>query len=508
MPFIDTHTSLEEVSLSALQEQMVAGQLTALNISEYFLRRIQAIDQSGPTLRSVIEVNPEARAIAENLDQERRAGKVRGPLHGIAILLKDNIDTADSMLTTAGSLALIESRPEQDAFIVNRIRHAGAVIIGKTNLSEWANSRGSGSSSGWSARGGQTKNPYVLDRSPSGSSSGSAVAVAAGLVSVAVGTETNGSIVSPASSNGIVGLKPTLGLISRSGIVPLAMSMDTAGPMARTVADAAALLNVLAGYDPKDVATEVSKTRATVDYTRALSPESLNGARIGVLRKAAGFHEGVDQVFEGALKAMRKLGAIILDPVEIAPQGNFGYVSLLMRYEFKDGINRYLASREGGGPKSLSELIAFNEVEREREMRYFGQSHFYESQAKGPLTEIAYLDARQRARELAGTEGIDKTLLHNQLDALIAPTLGPAGLTDSVLGDRSIGGGVTFAPAVAGYPHLTVPMGQVHGLPIGLSFVGTQWSESKLIGYAFAFEQATHARFSPSFLNSIQSKNY
>jgi amidase len=495
--------SIDESSIAALQEKMQSGELTALSVIEHFLKRIDTLDHSGPTLRSVVEVNPEARLIAADLDRERRSGKVLSPLHGIPILLKDNIDTTDSMLTTAGSLALVDSRPEEDAFIVSRIRDAGAVILGKGNLSEWANSRGRGAISGWSARGGQTKNPYVLDRSPSGSSSGSAVAVAAGLVTVAVGTETNGSIICPASVNGIVGIKPTVGLVSRSGIIPLAISLDTPGPMARTVADAAALLNILAAFDPKDPATEYSQHRAPVDYTQALTTNSLDGVRVGVLRKVASFHDGVDEIFERALQGLRSLGAVIVDPVEIAPHGNYGFVSLLMRYEFKDGINRYLAARKGTGPKSLAELIAFNESKRELEMPFFGQHYFHEAQAQGPLTDEPYLEARLKARELAGPLGIDATLQTHQLDVLIAPTLGPAGLRDCLIGDYSVGGGVIFTPAVAGYPHITVPMGQVCGLPVGLSFVGTQWSEAKLIGYAYAFEQATKARFAPSFLESI-----
>jgi amidase len=494
---------IDELSISPLQEKMQSGALTSQDITEHFLNRIQSLDHSGPNLRSVIEVNPEARLIAEALDCERAAGKVRSPLHGIPILLKDNIDTADSMLTTAGSLALIDSRPENDAFLVSSLRAAGAVIFGKGNLSEWANSRGRGAISGWSARGGQTKNPYVLDRTPSGSSSGSAVAVAAGLVTVAVGTETNGSIICPASVNGIVGIKPTVGLISRSGVIPLAMSLDTPGPMARTVADAAALLNILAAFDPKDPATEHSRDRSPVDYTQALNANSLAGVRVGVLRKVASFHDRVDDIFEQALHAMRSLGAVIVDPVEIAPHGNYGYVSLLMRYEFKDGINRYLSARKGLGPKSLAELIAFNDSKRDVEMPFFGQHHFHEAQAQGPLTDDAYLEARLKAQELAGPLGIDATLKAHQLDVLIAPTLGPAGLRDCLIGDYSVGGGVIFTPAVAGYPHITVPMGQVCGLPVGLSFVGTQWSESKLIGFAYAFEQATQARFAPSFLKSI-----
>ncbi len=503
----DTHASLSlaELPVAVQQRQMAVGAQSARDFVANYLARIERLDRKGPALNSVIELNPQAMVIAAQLDQQQHEHRQRGPLHGISVLLKDNIDTADDLLTTAGSLALADSRPEQDAFIVSRLRSAGAIILGKTNPSEWANFRGRGSTSGWSTRGGQTRNPYVLDRSPSGSSSGSAVAVAAGLTALAVGTETSGSIVSPASVNGIVGIKPTLGLVSRSGIVPLAASLDTAGPMARTVADAAALLSVLAGYDANDPATAATKDQAAPDYTRFLNENGLQGARIGVLRKAAGFHSAVDAVFEAALNTLRAQGAVLVDGVEIATQGRFGQdVSLLMRYEFKDGINRYLALRKGTGPKSLEELIAFNELHSARTMPYFGQSYFYEAQTKGPLSDTAYVEAQQRARELAGPQGIDATLRKDQLDALVAPTRGPAGMIDWVLGDHSVGGIVGFAPAVAGYPHITVPMGQVHGLPVGLSFVAGPWSESKLIAYAYAFEQASHARIAPRFRRTIE----
>jgi amidase len=420
------------------------------------------------------------------------------------VLLKDNIDTID-MHTTAGSLALLDSTPPRDAFIVRRLRAAGALILGKSNLSEWANFRSSRASSGWSARGGQTRNPYALDRSPCGSSSGSAVAVAADLTLVAVGTETDGSITCPAAVNGIVGIKPTVGLVSRSGVIPISSSQDTPGPMARTVADAAALLNVLAGYDPDDPATAPLRDRPPPDYTRALNRAALKGARIGVLRSYAGFHEGVDAVFEAALQTLRAQGAIVVDPVSIPSDGQYpGDETLILQTEFRTGIARYLAQRGGAGPRDLSELIAFNSREAAREMPWFRQERFEQSLARGSLEDPAYLRARERAQRLAGRAGIDAALAsHGGLDALVAPTMSVAWPIDLLNGDHVLGGAVSSAPAVAGYPHLTVPMGQVHGLPVGLSFVGTAWDEARLIGYAYAFEQAAAARRAPTYAPSI-----
>ena len=488
--------SIEQVRLDLDKHRTTVRQLES-----HYAARIAALDARGPTLRSVLEVNPDAAAIAAQLDS---AGGPRGPLHGIPVLLKDNIDTADRMLTTAGSLALVGSAPVRDAFIVRRLRAAGALILGKANLSEWANYRSKRSSSGWSGRGGQTKNPYALDRNPCGSSSGSGAAIAADLAVVAVGTETDGSVTCPASVNGLVGIKPTVGLVSRSGIIPIAASQDTAGPMARTVADAAVLLGVLAGYDPDDPATARLREQPPPDYSRSLDAASLKGARIGVMRHYAGFHEGVDALFERALAVLRERGAVLVDPADIATADKLDAdEQVVLAYEFKDGINRYLATRQGSGPRTLEELIAFNDREAMREMPFFRQELFLDAQATGGLSDPKYLEAHERAQRLAGREGIDAALAKDHLDALIAPTVGPAWTTDLVNGDHFLGGGVTTPAAVAGYPHVTVPMGAVQGLPVGLSFVGAAWSEARLIGYAYAYEQATHARRAPAFAATV-----
>jgi amidase len=488
-------------SIAQLQDDLAKGRITARAVTDHYIARIAAIDSSGPSLHSVLEVNPDAVTIATGLDSTRAE---KGPLFGVPVLLKDNIDTGDRMSTTAGSLALADSKPARDAFIVRRLRASGAVILGKTNLSEWANFRSTRSSSGWSGRGGQTKNPYALDRNPCGSSSGSGAAIAASLALVAVGSETDGSIVCPSSANGLVGIKPTIGLVSRSGIIPISSSQDTAGPMAHTVADAAALLTVLAGYDPDDPATLPLRDRARVDYTRFLDANSLKGVRIGVLRQFAGFHEKVDAAFEQALATLVAHGAVLVDPAEIPTAKKLDAdEQVVLQYEFKDGINRYLATRQGASPRTLTELIAYNTAHASVEMPYFGQETFLLSNARGPLTDAAYLEARDRAKRLAGPEGIDAALAKDHLDVLIAPTLGPAWTTDLVNGDHFLGGDVSTPPAVAGYPHVTVPMGAVNGLPIGLSFVGTAWSEGKLISYAYAFEQATHARRAPEFRPAV-----
>jgi amidase len=502
-----THTALArdpvpaEPSIVEVQQALAAGRFDVRTLERHYETRINTIDRQGPKLNAVIETNPNAATLARELDS---AGSHKRPLFGVPILLKDNIDTADGMQTTAGSLALLGSRPARDAFIVRKLREAGALILGKTNLSEWANFRSTHSSSGWSGRGGQTRNPYALNRNPCGSSSGSGAAIAADLAVVAVGTETDGSIVCPSSVQGLVGIKPTVGLVSRSGIIPISASQDTAGPMARSVADAAALLTVLAGYDPDDPATEPLKSREPLDYTQYLRREGLKGVRIGVMRQQAGFHDEVDALFNRAIDTLRAQGATIVDPADIPTQGKLDNdEQTVLLYEFKDGLNRYLANRGGVTSRSLAQLIAFNNNERAREMPFFGQELFVNAQAKGLLSDKDYVEARERGRRLAGIEGIDAALTKDHLDALIAPTTGAAWTTDWVNGDHFLGGGVSTAPAVAGYPHITVPMGLVRGLPVGLSLVGTAWSEPKLISYAYAFEQASHARTPPHFTASV-----
>jgi amidase len=472
-----------------------------------YLLRIKRWNHEGPALHAVIETNPDAVAIAEALDSERKVKGPRGPLHGIPILLKDNIDTHDRMTTTAGSLALEGSIPLRDAFIVRRLRAAGAVILGKANLSEWANFRSSHASSGWTGRGGQTKNPYVLDRNPSGSSSGSAVAVAANMCAVAVGTETDGSIVSPSSNCGIVGIKPTLGLLSRSGIIPIAHSQDTAGPMARTVTDAAILLGAMAGEDPDDPATIGSSAHAAADYTKFLDPNGLRGARIGVVcAHYMGFNDDVDRLVGDAIEAMKHGGAVIVDPADIPTAGKFDDSEFdVLLYEFKADLNKYLASLGPGAPvRSLAEIIAFNEKHRDREMPWFGQDIMIKAQAKGPLTEKKYLEALAQDLEMSRTKGIDAVMNEHKLDALIAPTGGPAWVTDLLNGDHYTGGYSTPS-AVAGYPNINVPIGFISGLPIGLSIFGRQWSEPTLLKIAYSYEQATKMRRAPKFIPTLSA---
>jgi amidase len=498
---------LDEATIAELQKEMDSGKLTAHSITEKYLARIEAIDRQGPTLRSVIEVNPDALEIAEALDKERKEKGARGPLHGIPVLIKDNIDTSDRMATTAGSLALAETSAPKDAFLVHRLRLAGAVLLGKTNLSEWANIRSSHSISGWSGRGGFTKNPYALDRNPCGSSSGSAVAVAANVCVVAVGTETNGSIVCPSSVNGIVGVKPTVGLVSRTGVIPISHSQDTAGPMARTVSDAAILLGALAGVDLEDRATTVGQRKASADYTQFLDAKGLSGMRIGVVRKLFGFHDVVDELTNDALGTMKTLGATVIDPTDIGPPEHFGESEeTVLLYELKADLNAYLAKRAPTAPvHSLKEIIEFNEHNKKTEMPYFEQDLFVKAEAKGPLTDKRYRDALDRNLRLARAQGIDATMDKFKLDVLVAPTSGPAWLTDLVNGDCSAGGSSTPA-AVAGYPSITVPAGFISGLPVGISFFGRAWSEPLLLKAAYAFEQATNHRKPPRFLATVGSR--
>jgi amidase len=488
-----------EATVAELQEAMGAGRLTARSLTAQYLARIRDMDQGGPALRAVLEVNPEALAIAGALDEERRRKGPRGPLHGIPVLLKDNLETADRMGTTAGSLALAGApAPARDATLVRKLRAAGAVVLGKTNLGEWANFRSTHSTNGWTGRGGQTRNPYVLDRNPSGSSSGSAVAVSANLCALAVGTETDGSVVSPSSLCGIVGLKPTLGLLSRAGIIPLAHSQDTAGPMARTVRDTALLLGILAGPDPRDPATEAG--RGLADYTAGLEAGALRGARLGVARNWTGQNVHTDRVFDRALALLARQGAILVDPAELAPTRAYEEAEQeVLLYEFKADLDAYL--RERGGPGDLAALIAWNEAHRDQEMPFFGQELMIQAQGKGPLTDKAYGEARALCLKGA-REGLDAALAAHRLDALVAPTSGPAWVTDLVNGDPP-GFCCSTPSAVAGYPHLTVPMGEVFGLPVGLSFLGTAWSEATLLRFGYAFEQAAKARKPPTFRTTL-----
>jgi len=495
---------LDEITIIDLQDGMKSGKFTARSLVEKYSARVAEIDKQGPAINSVIELNPDALAIADTLDQERKTKGARGPLHGVPVLIKDNIDTADRMMTTAGSLAMVGSRPPRDSFVAQKLRAAGAVILGKTNLSEWANIRSSHSTSGWSGRGGLTKNPYALDRNPCGSSSGSGAGVSANLCAAAIGTETDGSIVCPASSNGIAGIKPTVGLVSRSGIIPISHSQDGAGPLCRTVRDAAVILGVLTGIDPRDPATAASQGRSLTDYTQFCDPNGLKGARIGVARKYFGFSDTVDALMEQSLDAMKKQGAILIDPADIETLGKFDESELLVfMYELKADLNAYLANLGPNAPvRTLKDIIDFNDRNRQKEMPYFGQDLFLKAEAKGPLTEKAYLDALEKNHQLARTEGIDATMDKYHLDAIFAPTGGPAWITDLVNGDH-VAGGSSNAAAVAGYPNINVTAGFISGLPVGISFFGRAWSEPTLIRLAFAFEQTTKARQTPRFLSTI-----
>jgi len=496
---------LEEATFADLQAGMASGRMTSASITQQYIARIGELDRKGPTLRHVLEINPDALAIAESLDRERKSGRVRGPLHGIPILLKDNIDTADRMTTTAGSMALEGSIPLQDAFIAAKLRAAGAVLLGKTNLSEWANFRSTHSSSGWSGRGGQAKNPYVLDRNPCGSSSGSGGAVSANLCAAAIGTETDGSIVCPSSANGIVGIKPTLGLVSRSGIIPIAHSQDTAGPMARTVRDAAIILSALIGIDPRDPATRGAQARGLIDYTRALDPNGLRGARIGVARtKFFGYSDVTDKIINAAIDTMKAQGAVIVDPANIETAGKFDDSEFdVLLYEFKADLNGYLA---GLGPKApvrtLQDIIDFNDRNKDREMPWFGQEIMVMAQKKGPLSEKKYRDELAKNIRMSRTQGIDATMTKYKLDAIVAPTGGPPWTTDLINGDHFSGASSTPA-AVAGYPNINVPAGFWHNLPVGISFFGRAYSEPTLIKLAYAYEQASKHRRAPQFIPTL-----
>lgn len=489
----------QEATIADMQARMTSGEVDSRRLTQAYLDRIAAIDDRGPMLNAVIELNPHALREAAALDAERSAGKVRGPLHGIPVLLKDNID-AVPMVNSAGSLALAGHRPKTDAPLVTRLRDAGAVILGKTNLSEWANFRSTRSTSGWSGRGGQTRNPYALDRTPCGSSAGTGAAIAANLATVGVGTETDGSILCPSAVSGLVGIKPTVGLVSRTGIIPISSTQDTAGPMARTVTDAAMLLDAIAGIDPVDSATRV-EDRKQPSYAAALRPGALKGARIGVLRDATGYQPDVDATFERALATLKTSGATLVD-VKIPTAGQWGDAEFeVLLYEFKDGLNHYLAA-SGGPMHSLADLIAYNKAHADSEMPWFGQELFEQAQTKGPLSDTAYLQARPKARRLAKDDGLDAVVGTQRLDALVAPTTSPAWLIDPINGDHFTGAGYGVA-AVAGTPSITVPMGDVHGLPVGIAFMGSAWSEAALIGYAYAYEQATHARKPPTFAPTV-----
>ena len=495
---------LDEVSLADLAAGLEKGKWTSARLVDLYRQRIDAIDRNGPQLGAVLALNPDASAVARQLDQERKNGHLRGPLHGIPILLKDNIESSDRTSTTAGSLALADWRAPQDAFVAARLRAAGAIVLGKTNLSEWANYRSTHSTSAWSGVGGQTKNPYALDRNPSGSSSGSGATTASSLCAAAIGSETDGSVTSPSSINGLAGIKPTVGLVSRSGIVPISASQDTAGPMARTVRDVAILLSVMAGVDPQDPATAAAQGKIPPDYTRFLDPNGLRGARLGIARKFFENNAPLDAFLNGCIDALKKAGAEVIDPADLATHGQIDAPeSQVLLYEFKDGINRYLTRLPSGSPaRTLQDLIAFNEKNRAREMPFFAQELFIQSEAKGPLTDAAYIKARADCVRLSRQDGIDALVAKDKLDAIVTLTSGPACLIDHIDGDADTGGCTTPA-AVAGYPHITVPAGFYRGLPIGLSFFGAAWSEPTLFKLASGWEQQMNARRKPGFAATV-----
>ncbi|MXY30352.1 MAG: amidase [Gammaproteobacteria bacterium] len=495
----------DEVTVDDLQRMMESGEHTARSITQAYIERIEAMDRQGPELRSMIEVNPDALEIADELDAERRTGGPRGPLHGIPVALKDNLDTHDRMTTTAGSLALEGSIPPRDSFVAERLRAAGAILLGKANMSEWAYFRGERATSGWSARGGQCVNPYALNRNPCGSSSGSGVAASANLCALTVGTETGGSIMCPSSSNGIVGIKPTVGLWSRSGIIPISHSQDTAGPMTRTVRDAAILLGGAVGVDPRDEATARSEGNSHTDYTQFLDSAGLQGAHIGVARSFTGFDPRVMALFEDAIQAMRDAGAVIVDPANL-PVANWRdeLPLIVLEYEFKTDLNAYLATLGPDAPvRTLAEIIEFNEQNAELEMPYFGQQRMIASQARGPLTDEVYLNAVRTIQRGNREDGIDALMNEHQLDAIVAPTRDLPWTTDHIKGDRLDGGSSAGPAAIAGYPDISVPMGFVSGLPAGVSFFGRAWSEPVLIRIGYAFEQATQHRRAPTFAPTL-----
>jgi amidase len=506
--WVDQPFELEEATLAGLADDMAAGRRTAVEITRLYLDRIAALDRDGPRLRSIIEVNPDALDIAERLDRERAAGTTRGPLHGVPIVVKDNIDTADRMTTTAGSYALEGNIPAQDSHVAAKLRAAGAIILAKANLSEWANFRSSRSSSGWSGRGGQCGNAYAVDRNPCGSSAGSGAATSANFCAGAIGTETNGSIVCPSSVNGVVGIKPTVGLVSRSGIVPIAHTQDTAGPMARTVADAAAILTALVGPDPRDPMSEPATRFEGTDYTSFLDPEGLRGARVGVERSYFGRDPNVDDLMESAISAMAAAGATIVDPANLATRRRIGAPSsLVLQYEFKADLAAYLSAL---GPeisvRTLADVIAFNDANRDREMPYFGQERMLQSEARGPLTSTEYIQARESARRLSRDEGIDALMEEHRLDAIVSPTTRAAWKTDLVNGGLSSLGSSSPA-AVAGYPSVTVPNGYIFGLPVGILFFGRAWSEGTLIRIASGYEAVTGHRKPARMLPSLDLAN-
>ncbi len=501
--FIDDF-ELNETTVEELQQKMAEGFFTARSVAEMYLERIKAIDKSGPRLNAVIEINPDALEIADRLDAERKAGKVRGPLHGIPVMIKDNIDTADKMMTTAGSLALLGSVAKQDSWVARKLRKAGAVILGKTNLSEWANFRSTNSSSGWSSRGGQCRNPYMLNRNPCGSSSGSGAAVSANLCMITIGTETNGSIMCPSNANGIVGIKPTVGLVGRSGIIPISHTQDTAGPMARTVKDAAILLGALTGPDPRDERTKESDGKSHEDYTQFLSVDGLKGTRIGIGRKYLGFHHKVDPVLEEAFEIMNRQGATLIDLEDRVSSGSGKDGFNVLLYEFKDGLNKYLSGLSSQiQVRTLKDVIEFNKNNEKEAMPYFRQEILERAEEKGDLSSEEYLESLKRMLQAARHDGIDKVMDEHRLDAIVAPTGGPAWTTDLIHGDHG-GGGSSSPAARAGYPNITVPAGSVYGLPVGLSFFGRAWSEPTLLKIAYGFEQHSGKRMVPKYLPSLE----